>query len=412
MRSVAAPNRLGRPLKFKPAFCLALGLAILSAPALADTSCRREGFAQWLLGVRAEAAAKGMSGSTLAALDSVKQAPKVLAQDRTQPSLSQSFVSFAARIVSHDRISRGRALLAKHARTIDRIEREYGVPGAVVAAFWGLETDFGAFMGSFDSLDALATLAYDCRRPDYFRAELLAALTLLDRGDLRRSEMRGAWAGELGQVQFTPTNYLKYAVDFDGDGRRDLVSSVPDALASAARLLVSLGWQPNAPWLEEVALPKAMDWSQAGRSIRHPRRYWAGEGVRRRDGSPLRADGVETALVLPMGRTGPAFLAYRNFDIFWEWNNSSNYSLAAAYFATRLAGAPKMAAGSGVEMLNAAQMAEVQTRLNQAGFDAGPADGRLGQRTRDGVRAAQIAFGMAPDGFPTRELLDRLRAGH
>lgn len=411
MTAIAARGRPGRLHRHSPALCLGLALAILAGPAMADTSCRRENFAEWVRDVRAEAAAKGMSASTLAALASVKQSPKILTRDRTQPSLSQSFVSFAGRLVSNDRISRGRALLAKHAKTIARIERDYGVPGPVVAAFWGLETDFGAFMGSFDSLDALATLAYDCRRPDYFREELLAALTLLDRGDLRRSEMRGAWAGELGQVQFTPTNYLKYAVDFDGDGRRDLVSSVPDALASAAHYLVSLGWRPNAPWLEEVAVPTAMDWSQAGRAIRHPRRYWAGEGVRRGAGSPLPADGAEAALVLPMGRTGPAFLAYPNFDVFWDWNNSSNYSLAAAYFATRLAGAPTMAAGSGVTMLTAAEMAEVQTRLNRAGYDAGPADGRLGQKTRDGVRAAQIALGLAPDGFPTKELLERLRAG-
>ena len=352
-----------------------------------------------------------MSDATLRALDAVQQDPRVLRQDSTQPSLSQSFIEFAGRLISADRLNRGKALLGKHADTIRRMEREYGVPGPVVAAFWGLETDFGAFMGSFDSLNSLATLAYDCRRPDYFRTELLAALTLLDRGDLRRDEMRGAWAGELGQVQFTPTNYLKYAVDFDGDGRRDLVSSVPDALGSAARFIRALGWQPNEPWLEEVVVPAQMDWSQAGRAIRHPRRYWASQNVTRKDGAALPADGVEAALVLPMGRGGPAFLAYRNFDIYWEWNNSSNYSLAAAYFATRLAGAPRMAAGAGPAMLSAAEMAEVQALLNEAGYDAGPPDGRLGEKTRTGVRSAQQALGLAPDGFPTRDLLDRLRAG-
>jgi lytic murein transglycosylase len=335
----------------------------------------------------------------------------VLKSDRGQPTLSQSFLEFADRLISADRLKRGAGLLRTHGQTFARIERDFGVPGPVITAFWGLETDYGAYMGNFESLRSLATLGYDCRRSDLFRAELMAALRIVDRGDISPAKMRGAWAGELGQVQFTPSNYLKHAVDYDGDGHRDLVGSVPDAMASAATFLRELGWRRNEPWLEEVRVPADAPWHESARAIRHPRSFWAKAGITRADGSPLPADQTPTALLLPVGRGGPAFLAYRNFDIFWEWNNSSNYSLTAAYLATRLAGAPPMTRGNPAEMLGAEELREVQTRLAAAGIDAGTPDGRLGEATRNGVKAAQQRLGMPADGFPTPEFLVRLRAG-
>ncbi|HEX2255915.1 MAG TPA: lytic murein transglycosylase, partial [Afifellaceae bacterium] len=223
-----------------------------AGPALAQSSCRSQSFQAWLADFRAEAAGRGISGRALAALDGVAPDERVLGLDRRQPSLSQSFLDFAERIISADRLRRGQAALGRHAQIFARIERDFGVPAPVIAAFWGLETDFGGFTGDFSSIRSLATLAHDCRRPDQFRTELLAALMILDRGDLRPEQMKGAWAGELGQVQFAPTNYLRYAVDYDGDGRRDLVGSVPDALASAANYLRHLGWRAGEPWLEEV----------------------------------------------------------------------------------------------------------------------------------------------------------------
>ena len=379
-------------------------------PALADTSCRGgQDFDNWLDGVREEAGRAGISSRALSALDGITLDARVLKQDRGQPSLSQSFLEFADRILSADRFRRGRAMLERHSETLARIERDYGVPSAVIVAFWGLETDYGGFMGEFSSLRSLATLAYDCRRPDYFGAQLIDALRILDRGDLAPAEMRGAWAGELGQVQFTPSNYLRYAVDYDGDGRRNLVGSVPDALASTASYLRSLGWRPGGPWLEEVRVADAVPWQEAARAIRQPRSFWAAVGVSRADGSALPADSVPAALILPMGRLGPAFLAYENFGIYWEWNQSSNYSLAAAYFATRLAGAPQMNRGKAPAILSAAEMQEVQERLNAMGHAAGDPDGRLGELTRAGVKQAQFAFDLPPDGYPTRELLQKLR---
>ncbi len=384
----------------------------LGATADAETSCRAgENFAGWLAELRQDAAGQGISERTLAALDGLTFDERVLKQDRGQPTLSQSFLDFAGRVVSADRLARGRALLTTRAATFARIERDFGVPGPVIVAFWGLETDYGAFMGDFSSLRSLATLAYDCRRPDHFRAELIDALKLLESGDLVPKEMTGAWAGELGQVQFTPSNYLKYAIDYDGDGRRDLVGSVPDALASTAGYLKAIGWRAGEPWLEEVRVADTVPWQEAARANLKPRSFWAAAGVTRADGSALPADDVPAALLLPMGRLGPAFLGYANFGIYWEWNQSSNYSLAAAYFATRLAGAPRLNRGDPPAILSADDMREVQERLNAMGYDAGTPDGRLGEITRAGVKQAQLAFGLPADGYPTRELLDLLRKG-
>jgi lytic murein transglycosylase len=391
------------------AFAVAAAL-VAGGGALADTSCRGgQSFEAWRAEFRQEAAGEGISERALAALDGIAFDERVLAQDRGQPTLSQSFLEFADRVVSADRLKRGRTLLQKHAATFARIERDYGVPGPVIAAFWGLETDYGAYMGSFSSLRSLATLAYDCRRPDFFRAELIDALKLLDHGDLTLAEMKGAWAGELGQVQFTPSNYMRYGIDYDGDGRRDLVGSVPDALASTANYLASIGWRRGEPWLEEMRVPADLPWQESARAIKHPRSFWARVGVTRADGGTLKADRAPAALVLPMGRLGPAFLAYQNFGIFWEWNQSSNYSLAAAYLATRLAGAPPMNRGDAPAILSAGEMKEVQQQLARLGFDAGTLDGRLGEATRAGVKQAQLRFGLPPDGYPTRELLEMLR---
>lgn len=383
---------------------------LASGAAAADTSCRGgQSFAAWLGDVRKEAAGAGLTQQSLGALERASFLPKVVERDRRQASLSKSFLDYADSAVSSARLSRGRALLKTHAATLAQVQRDTGVQGAVIVALWGLETDFGAFMGDTPVIDALATLAYDCRRPDLFRAELIDALRVLDRGDVSLSNLKGSWAGAVGHLQFTPSNYLKHGMDQDGDGRRDLVGSVPDALASAGRFIRALGWQPNEPWLEEVRVADTVPWQEAARAIFRKRAFWDAVGVRRADGSALPADDVPAALILPMGRLGPAFLAYRNFPVFWEWNNSSNYILAAAYLATRLDGAPRMNRGSAPPILGSAEMREVQERVNAMGFDAGAPDGRLGELTRAGVKQAQLHFGLPADGYPTTELLRLLR---
>ncbi|MYZ50412.1 lytic murein transglycosylase [Propylenella binzhouense] len=382
---------------------LAMGAA---SPGLAQT-CGTGDFDGWLRGIRQEAAAAGVSERGLAGLDGVRFDPSIVKRDRGQGVFAQSFLEFAGRMVAKYRLDQGAKLMRQHAATFGRIEQQYGVPAPVITAFWGLETDFGANQGEFPTLTALATLAYDCRRPDLFRTQLVDALRIIDRGDLSPAEMTGAWAGEIGQMQFSPSDYLRYAVDADGDGRRDLRHDTADALASAANLLANAGWRRGEPWLEEVRVPQQLPWDQAGLTIRHPRSQWAAWGVAGRDG-PLPADALPAALVLPMGRNGPAFLAYPNFDAFLDWNQSLVYATTAAYFATRLAGAPPVSKGRGAEAMSSAEVKALQRLLANLGYDVGKADGVIGSGTRAAVRDVQIKLGLPADAWPTAELLRRL----
>ena len=268
---------------------------------------------------RQEAAASGISRATIsAALDGMTMDPGIISRDRKQSFFAQSFTAFAGKLISQNRLQSGAAKLKQHRDLFAKVEQQYGVPGPVIAAFWALESDFGAGMGDLPVLRSLATLAYDCRRPEMFRAELMDALRIIDRGDLTPAEMIGSWAGELGQTQFLPSHYFKHAVDYDGDGRRNLMRSVPDVVASTANFIVFLGWQRGQPWLQEVRVPANLAWDQADLAIQHPRSKWAGWGVTSADGKPLPADGLPASLVLPMGRFGPAFLAYENFQIYLE----------------------------------------------------------------------------------------------
>jgi lytic murein transglycosylase len=257
------------------------------------------------------------------------------------------------------------------------------------------------------TLRSLATLAFDCRRPALFRPELTAALKIVEEGDLAPSAMRGAWAGELGQTQFLPTNYLKYGVDYDGDGRKDLIKSSADVLASTANFLARLGWQPGQPWLVEVTAPKQMDWQIAHLDEKRSTGEWQSLGVAARAGS---IPAGNASLYLPMGRNGPAFLAYPNFDVYLGWNESLVYATTAAYFATRLAGAPPVGKGNGtVEVLRAKEIQAVQKALAARGINPGPIDGKLGRLTREAVRVAQMQLGLPADGWPDGALLSALR---
>jgi lytic murein transglycosylase len=338
--------------------------------------------------------------------------PATIAKDRAQGVFAQTFLQFSGRMVSGNRLQVGGALLKKHADTFRKIEQQYGVPGPVLVAFWGLETDFGKVMGNMETLRSLATLSFDCRRPEEFREQLIYALQVIERGDLSPQEMRGPAHGEVGQFQFQPKNYYQYAVDFDGNGKRDLIRSAPDSLASAANYLQSIGWQAGQPWLEQVRVPADLPWDQADVTIRKPRAFWAQAGVTYLNGKPVPADNLPAGLVLPMGRNGPAFLAYPNFDIYLEWNKSLVYTTTAGYYATRLAGGPALSRGNApVETLSLAETKEIQQLLAKRGFEVGKIDGVLGAASRDAIRNVQVKYGMPADAYPTAELLSRLRAG-
>ena len=370
-------------------------------------------FGSWLQGFKQEAVAQGVSPDVVAsALNGLTYDPATIAKDRGQGVFAQTFLQFSGRMVSGNRIQTGGALLKKYANVFKQIEQQYGVPGPVLVAFWGLETDFGKVMGNMETLRSLATLSFDCRRPDEFREQLIHALKVIERGDLSPPEMRGPAHGEVGQFQFQPKNYYQYAVDFDGDGKRDLIRSAPDSLASAANYLQSIGWQPGQPWIQQVRVPDNLPWDQADVTIKKPRSFWAQHGVTDLNGKPVPADNLPAGLVLPMGRNGPAFLAYPNFDIYLEWNKSLVYTTTAAYYATRLAGGPVLNNGSGpVEALGLAETKLIQQLLAKRGFDVGKIDGVMGAASRDAVRSMQVKYGMPADGYPTAELLMRLRGG-
>jgi lytic murein transglycosylase len=377
-----------------------------------DPNCRNTGsFERWLGGFRQEAAASGISQATIAsALDGMTLATGIIARDRRQSFFAQSFQAFSSKLISKNRLQNGATRLRRHRQLFAQVEREFGVQAPVIAAFWALESDFGADMGKLPVLRSLATLAYDCRRPDLFRFELMEALRIIDRGDLVAEEMIGSWAGELGQTQFLPSHYFKHAVDFDGDGRRNLLKSVPDVVASTAKLLTFLGWQRGQPWLEEVRQPASLPWDQADLAIQHPRSKWAGWGVTQLDGRPLPTDATPASLLLPMGRFGPAFLGYENFQVYLKWNQSLNYAITAAHLAARLAGAPEARrAGPEVPELSFQELKTLQRLLMRHGLDVGEIDGKLGAATRAGIKSAQMKLGLPADSYPTPELLARLR---
>jgi lytic murein transglycosylase len=390
-----------------------LGTLLASSLAHAAVPCRTSGpYDAWLADFEREAAAQGISQRAVAAAaPELTYDQRIVNIDRGQRVFTQTFLEFSDRMAAAYRIQRGAALIKTHAPVFARIEQQYGVPAPVIVAFWGLESDFGANMGNYRSLSSIASLAYDCRRADRFRGQLFDALRLIDRGDLRPDEMIGSWAGELGQTQMMPSEYYQYAVDYDGDGKRDLIRSVPDVLASTANYLVGLGWKRGQPWLSEVRVPENLPWDQADLAIQLPRAKWAAFGVTLADGRALPADTLPASLLLPMGRFGPAFLVYPNFQVYLQWNNSLVYSTTAAYLATRIAGAPALHRGNPPPALPFNDMKELQEMLARAGYDVGTVDGFLGLKTRQAVKAMQIKYGLPADSYPTAELLARMRGG-
>jgi lytic murein transglycosylase len=297
--------------------------------------------------------------------------------------------------------------LQKYATVFDRIEREYGISRGVLTAFWAFETDFGAFQGDFNTLNALLTLSHDCRRPDLFRPQVFAALELYKRGDFDPMTTTGAWAGEIGMVQMLPGDILESGIDGDGDGHVKLKTSAADALMTGAHMLSRMGWRTGEPWLHEIIVPQDLDWSQTGLDQTKSVAAWKRLGVTARTGA-LGPDTLDASVLLPQGRKGPAFLAYPNFHIYFEWNKSFVYVTTAAYFATRLEGAPPYAAGNPDPALSGDEMKQLQTKLTQLGYNVGAIDGILGAKTRSAVQAVQIKLGLPADAWPTQSLLDQL----
>jgi len=371
-------------------------------------------FDRFLAELKQKAVAAGVSQRAIAeASPGLVYDQGIVNRDRGQRVFGQVFTEFAGRMAAPYRMQQGQERIRTYQAAFARAEKEYGVPPAVIAAFWGLESDFGANMGNLPTLRSLVSLAYDCRRSEMFEGETIAALKIIDRGDLEPDEMVGSWAGELGQTQFLPTHYFNYAVDYDGDGRRNLLRSPADVIGSTANYIANgLKWRRGEPWLQEVRVPANLPWDQADLTIQLPRSKWAAFGVTYADGKPLPNDEMPASLLLPMGRNGPALLAYANFAAYTEWNNSLIYSTTAGYLASRIAGAaPMRRPAAVVAQLPFNELRELQQLLVRAGFNVGKVDGVMGQQSRSAVKAMQIKFGLPADSWPTAELLARMRGG-
>ena len=391
---------------------IVLSATLFAAGAAQAAPCRTGGpYGAWLAELEREAVAQGVSQRAIAAASPyLTYDQRIVNIDHGQRVFTQTFLEFSDRMAAAYRIQTGAAKIKAYAPIFARIDQQYGVPAPVIVAFWALESDFGANMGNYHSLSSIASLAYDCRRADRFRGQLLDALRLIERGDLRPEEMIGSWAGELGQTQMMPSEYFQYAVDYDGDGKRNLIRDVPDVLGSTANYLVGLGWKRGEPWLSEVRVPVNLPWDQADLAIQLPQAKWASFGVTFADGRPLTADNLSASLLLPMGRFGPAFLVYQNFQIYLQWNNSLVYSTTAAYLASRIAGAPALHRGNPPPALAFNDVKDMQAMLARSGFDVGSVDGFIGLKTRQAVKATQLKYGLPADSYPTAELLARMRA--
>lgn len=373
-----------------------------------------EGFDDWLVVFRNQAQREGIEPELLdRAFRGLQPNPRILALDQYQPEFERPIWEYLASAVSENRVNRGRRLLSQHRATLLRVAGHYGVPPEYLVAIWGIETDYGRNLGDLPVIQSMATLAYQGRRRGFGREQLTAALRIAQHGDMELEDMVGSWAGAMGQTQFIPTTYLAYAVDFDGDGRRDLINSLEDALASTAHYLGTGGWRKDQPWGVEVMLPDGFDLTLADPEVRLPIEQWHAQGVTLVPGPVIPGRDQDAQLIIPAGHQGASFLVLDNFRMLLRYNNATSYALAVGHLADRIGGGGALSGSWPVweRPLSLAERFELQRLLDERGYDSGPSDGIIGPRTRQAVRRFQQAQSLPPDGFPTQSLLDRLRAG-
>ena len=392
---------------------LILSTALVVSSFLSSAHADEAAFASCLAGLRADAQAKGVSGATYDT-HTAALAPDMAVIDflDAQPEFVTPIWDYLAALVDDERVADGRAMLAEWAPVLARVEAEYGVDAATVVAVWGVESNYGRNFGSRPLLTSLSTLSCFGRRQSFFRGEFFTTLKIIQDGHVAPERLTGSWAGAFGHTQFMPSTFMRLAVDFDGDGRRDLVDSVPDALASTANFLKRAGWRGDLPWGFEVSLPQGMDVSGAGRRNKQPISAWAARGVRRIDGAPMPAAATPAGLLLPAGKDGPAFLVTRNFDAVYSYNAAESYGLAIAHLSDRLRGGAPFATPWPTDDpgLSRAERRELQQLLIARGHDIGEADGMIGARTREALKLEQAALGLAADGRAGQRALQALRA--
>ncbi|WP_233270365.1 lytic murein transglycosylase [Chachezhania sediminis] len=369
------------------------------------------GYDAWLQGFRARASARGINAATLdPALRSAGYLPGVIERDRNQAEFSRTLEDYLAITANDQRVAMGRQAMGRESRTLDAIQARYGVDKAVVAAIWGVESQYGTRMGSAPVISALSTLAYDGRRGEFFESQLMGALKILQAGDTTPAKMKGSWAGAMGHTQFIPTSYLAYAVDFTGDGRRDIWDSNPaDALASTANYLAKAGWRTGQPWGVEVALPGGFNTGLAGRGKNRSVASWASLGVRLAGGGAV-PDYGSASLLIPQGPSGPAFLVFRNFEVLARYNNAVNYVIGVGHLSDRLKGGSKLRTEFPDDQygLSIDDRKALQAGLNAKGFDAGTPDGVIGKKTVSAIEDFQRVNGLPVNGDPSLDLLRRL----
>ena len=369
-------------------------------------------FSAWLAAFRVRALRQGISASTLdLTLSDLQPNTDIIAQDRQQPEHTQTIWNYLDRAVSPERIAQGQKALAEHIDLLRRIEHQFGVSKDIIVAIWGLESAFGANRGSLPIIEALATLAFDARRRILFENQLVSAHLILQAGDIALRQMTGSWAGAAGHTQFMPTSFLRYAVDFDGDGRRNIWADDPtDALASTASYLAQSGWNIAQPWGVEVTLPDGFDYALTGKQTSMCAQDWAQVGVCRSDGKPLPADALASVL-FPAGQFGPALMIFENFQALATYNSSDAYVIAAGHLADRISGSGEFVAAwpRAEAALTRAECREFQERLGAAGFDTRGIDGIFGPNTYAALQGYQSACGLVADGYPTHEILIQLR---
>ena len=382
---------------------------VTPAPIPAASPGDAAGFANWVNNFRPRAMASGISPGTYdRAMAIARFNPEVIRLDRRQAEFSRPVWLYLDSAVSENRITTGRQMLAQHGAALNQIEARYGVPKEIVLAVWGMESNFGANRGKMQIIPSLATLAYEGRRAKFFEEQLIAALRILQAGDTDPAHMLGSWAGAMGHTQFMPTSFLQYAVDFTGDGRRDIWSDDPrDSLASTAAYLSRNGWQRGQAWGTEVRLPQNFDMRQIGKNNRKSASAWAAMGVTSVSGRGLTGGSI----IMPAGARGPAFMIGDNFRAILRYNNSDNYALGVSYLGERIAGRPGIQAAwpRSDRPLSSSERMEIQQRLMAKGFYQGEIDGLFGSATMEAVQAFQRSIGATPDGYPTSILLGQLR---
>lgn len=370
-----------------------------------------QSFADWLAELRAEARELGISEATLRELDNLQPLERVMELDNSQPEFVQTFTRYLGLRVTPNQVARGQSLLQQHSVLLEQVRQRYGVQPHYLVAFWAVESNYGRSTGGFSVLEALATLAFDPRRADFFRRQLLTAIQIIDDGHIQAERMSGSWAGAMGQLQFMPNIFYQYGIDGDQDGRIDIWNSLPDIFHSAANFLSQSGWRGDERWGREVLLTEDFDFSLTGTSTRKPLQEWRDLGVTQLNGAPIPvAAGMEASVILPAGAQGPAFLGYANFRTTMTYNPSTFYALTVGHLADRYAGSgPIQRMPDNETAMSVADVRELQELLNRNGFDSGEPDGRVGRQTRAAIRAYQQSAGLPMDGYASVVLLQALR---